>query len=195
MSPLLALLKAEAVRRGLYPPTTELDAQAVFALVRDIPYRRASNRQPETIIAEWQGTCSGKHYLLHDLFAELGLASSIMACTVSVPVAEENVPEAVRPLWEASNRRFVDIHNYLVVHHPVGDTIVDATWPLNTPGQVSSAGFIPGQDQPTALKPEQSWPIPPGRDPQDFKNELLHRYFTDGELAFRELLIAYMSKT
>lgn len=34
---------------------------------------RTHMRHPKTTIAEWRGTCSGKHYLLFDLVLELGL--------------------------------------------------------------------------------------------------------------------------
>lgn len=64
MKPLTSMLQAEAVRKGLLMPRTEIDAATAFALVRDMTYQRASDRQPETLIREWRGTCSGKHYLL-----------------------------------------------------------------------------------------------------------------------------------
>ena len=50
------------------------------------PIEIAAHNDPETILREWQGTCSGKHYLLQALFAELGLSSQIIACTTVVPV-------------------------------------------------------------------------------------------------------------
>ena len=115
-----------------------------------------------------------------------------MACTTITPVAEDKIPLDLRPLYESANRRFVDVHNYLVVYGP-GETrtIVDATFPLSArqSGLVSNDSFIPGQDQLLAGKPLQSWPIPPGRDPQAFKDELLHTYFTPAELEFREIII------
>ena len=147
---LLNLLKSEAINRELVDPDLELDAPLVFSLVRDMPYQRASDRHPETIIAEWRGTCSGKHYLLHMLFEELGLPSTIMACTSISPVDPHEVSSSILPLYEAANRRFVDVHNYLVVTVPGGiQMIVDATWPLSARqfGMVVNETFIPGQDQ------------------------------------------------
>jgi hypothetical protein len=189
---IIELLEAEAIRRGLLTPGESLDADKVFKLVRDMPYRRASDRQPETIIRQWQGTCSGKHYLLQALFAELGFESQVMACTTITPVAEDKIPLDLRPLYESANRRFVDVHNYLVVYGP-GETrtIVDATFPLSArqAGLVSNDSFVPGRDQQLASKPLQSWEIPPGREPQAFKDELLHEYFTPAELELREIII------
>src|SRR5512143_1568589 len=189
---IIELLEAEAIRRGLLTPGESLDADKVFKLVRDMPYRRASDRQPETIIRQWQGTCSGKHYLLQVLFVELGFESQVMACTTITPVAEDKIPLDLRPLYESANRRFVDVHNYLVVYGP-GETrtIVDATLPLSArqAGLVSNDSFVPGRDQQLASKPLQSWEIPPGREPQAFKDELLHEYFTPAELELREIII------
>lgn len=190
---LIDLLKSEAVKRGLIEPEAELDAATVFRFVRDMPYRRASNRDPETTIAEWQGTCSGKHYLLKALFAELGLSSQVMACTTITPVDPQAVPETHRSLYEAANRRFVDVHNYLLVDLPDGrgQMIVDATWPLSAraAGMISNEAFILGEDQKLAADPLQTWPIPPDVDPQEFKDQLLRSHFSEAELEFREEVI------
>jgi hypothetical protein len=189
---LLDLLKDEAVRRGYTSTAAEIDAASAFALVRDMPYRRASDRRPETTVREWQGTCSGKHYLLQAVFAELNLPSQIIACTTVVPVDRADVPEHLLALYEAANRRFVDVHNYLIVTL-AGDQrmIVDATWPLSAAeaGLTTNPEFVLGQDQQIAAETLENWPIPPGRDPQDFKDELLRAHFTPSELLFREEVI------
>ena len=131
---LLALLRSEAEKRGLLQPDSELDAGQVFTLVRDMPYKRASSREPETTIREWRGTCSGKHYLLKALFSELGLRSRLMACTTESHVDPNQAVGELRTLLEESGGRLLDVHNYLVVETPEGDTIVDATWPLMMKG-------------------------------------------------------------
>jgi hypothetical protein len=195
---LISLLKSEAVRRDLLDSTAEIDPATAFVLVRDMPYHRASDRRPETIIAEWQGTCSGKHYLLQALFAELGLSSQVMACTTFTPVEPANVPADIFPLYEAANRRFVDVHNYLVLALD-GDRsmIVDATWPLSARahGRVVNERFVLGQDQQIAEPPLETWPVPAGQDPQEFKEELLRTHFTPAELKYRELVIQWLSQT
>lgn len=195
---LLSLLKSEAITRGLLDPDLELDAAKVFSLVRDMPYQRASDRNPETTITEWRGTCSGKHYLLQALFAELGLNSTVIACTAVTPVNQDQVPEFLIAKYEASNRRFVDVHNYLLVDIPGKDNqmIVDATWPLSAQkaGMVVNEEFVLGQDQHLAAEPIESWPIPAGRDPQDFKDQILKEYFTTAKLEFRELVIAALGE-
>lgn len=195
---LIPLLKTEAIRRGLLDPATVIDPAVAFALVRDMPYRRASDRRPENIIAEWQGTCSGKHYLLQALFAELGLPSQLMACTTFTPVDPTHVPVDIFPLYEAANRRFVDVHNYLLVSLD-GDRrmIVDATWPLSSgpSGRVVNERFVLGEDQQIAEPPLETWPVPSGQDPQAFKEQLLQTHFTPAELKYRELVIQWLSQT
>jgi hypothetical protein len=174
--PLLDRLKAEAVRKGLLDPEVKIDAATAFALVRDMPYRRASDRRPETTIAEWRGTCSGKHYLLQALFAELGLPSHVMACTAVAPIEPSRVPDSLRTLYEAANRRFVDVHNYLLVALPNGgQMVVDATWPLSAreAGMRVNEAFIIGQDQQIAYTRWRNGLIPDGAHPQEFKDELL----------------------
>ena len=195
---LVAILKSEAVRRGLLDPAVEIDPATAFALVRDMPYHRASDRRPETIVAEWQGTCSGKHYLLQALFAELGLPSQVMACTTFTPVEPTHVPADIFPLYEAANRRFVDVHNYLVLKlDGDGSMIVDATWPLSARahGRVVNERFVLGQDQQIAEPPLETWPVPAGQDPQEFKEQLLRTHFTPAELKYRELVIQWLSQT
>ena len=95
---------------------------------------RASSRAPETIISEWRGTCSGKHYLLKSLFAELGYSSRLIACTTVTHIDPKDVRGKLRTLLEQSNGRFVDVHNYLILELPDGEMVVDATWPLATKG-------------------------------------------------------------
>lgn len=193
---LLNQLKSEAIQRNLLDPEAVLDAATVFSLVRDMPYRRASDRRPETILAEWRGTCSGKHYLLQALFAELGLPSRLMACTTVVPVDRAQVRQDLQPLYEAAKQHFVDVHNYLILTLADGqEMIVDATWPRSTrlSGLQVNDDFILGQDQKLAAAPLQTWPVPPDQDAQEFKNQLLHANFTPAELAFREAVIQELS--
>jgi len=193
---LLDLLKSESVKRELIDPYLELDPATVFSMVRDMPYQRASDRCPETTIAEWRGTCSGKHYLLQALFAELGLPSKLIACTTVESVDPAEIPPSLKSLYEAANRRFVDVHNYLLVTVPDdGQMVVDATFPLSArkSGMVVNETFVLGQDQQLAVDPIKTWTIPPDRDPQDFKDELLREHFTSAELEFREIVIAALS--
>jgi len=172
----------------------ELSAAGVFKLVRDMPYARASGREPSTTIHEWKGTCSGKHYLLKALFAELGMPSKLIACTQDIRVPPEKLPPELRPLVEAGP--IVDVHNYLIVETPQGETVVDATWPLSTEklGTVVNHEFVPGRDMQVACEPLETWTVPEGQDPQAFKENLLRERYSAEELERRDVFIRAISQ-
>jgi len=188
---LLETLKSEALRRGLLKPEEEIDIRRAFFLVRDMPYTRASSRDSETIIHEWRGTCSGKHYLLKKLFAELGYKSRLIACTTVNHIDPKSVSGKLRKLLDQSNGRFVDVHNYLILELPDGEMIVDATWPLATRemGLVVNEDFVLGVDHQIATNPIKTWVVPEEGDSQEFKNMILKESFTPEELAHRDEFI------
>jgi len=192
---LLETLKSEAIQRGLLKPEEEIDIKKAFFLVRDMPYTRASSRDSETIIHEWRGTCSGKHYLLKRLFAELGYQSRLIACTTVNHIDPKSVSGKLRKLLEQSNGRFVDVHNYLILELPEGEMIVDATWPLATKemGLVVNEDFVLGVNHQIATKPLKTWVVPEVGDSQDFKNKILQESFTPEELAHRDEFIKTLS--
>ena len=196
MLTLLDLLNSEAEKRNFLPDSVKIDPALAFSLVRDMPYLRASDRKPETIIREWRGTCSGKHYLLRALFAEMGLPATLMASTnVAYPDPTTTHPDLFAIL-EPVGGRFVDVHNYLVVHTSAGDMIVDATWPTGTEryGMVVNSQFRLGENQQIAYPPAETWVVPDDVDPQAFKEALLHEHFTEEELAVRDQFILALSQ-
>lgn len=193
---LLDVLKSKSIEKGLLKPEEEIDLEKAFTLVRDMPYTRASSRNPETIIGEWRGTCSGKHYLLKGLFAELGHESRLIACTTVEHIDPKEVFGKLRKLLEQSNGRFVDVHNYLILETPEGEMIVDATWPIATKGMgtVVNERFVLGENHQIACEPLKTWDVPDDRDAQEFKDEILRYSFTPEELAHREEFIHTLGK-
>ena len=193
---LIDVLSAEAAVRGQIEPGSQVELATAFRLVRDMPYQRATDRQPETLIREWRGTCSGKHYLLKALYEELGTKSQVIACTSIDMLNEKLVTEDIHDLWAAAGGRFVDVHNYLVLSLPEGEMVVDATWPLGNEknGLKVNEEFVLGQDQQIACTPIQSWVVPDDCDPQSFKEQLLREHFTQQELAFRNAFIIALSE-
>lgn len=191
MAKLLQMLRREAEARGLLDEGAALDAAAVFLLVRDMPYRRATDRQPQTTLREWRGTCSGKHYLLQALFAELGIPARLIACTVTITPDPAALVPALQEALRPANGRFVDVHNYLILDLPGGEMAVDATWPLSTKqyGLPVNETFVLGQSQPVAYPCRETFVVPPDVDPQAFKQELLQAHFSDTELSAREAFI------
>jgi hypothetical protein len=188
---LLETLKLKAVERGLLKPEEEINAEKAFLLVRDMPYTRASSRDPATTIQEWRGTCSGKHYLLKGLLAELGYTARLIACTTVSHIDPKSVRGKLRKLLEQSEGRFVDVHNYLILELPGSEMIVDATWPLATKGMgtVVNELFVLGENHQIACKPIKTWVVPEDRNAQEFKDEILKESFTPEELAHREQFI------
>jgi hypothetical protein len=185
------LLKSEAILHGLMKPEEEITAEKTFLLVRDMPYKRASSRSPETIIREWQGTCSGKHYLLKQLFGELGYPSQVIACTTIEQIDPRTTSGKIRELLEQSDGRFVDVHNYLILELPQGEMIVDATWPMSVQGTglVVNESFVLGENQRIACEPLATWVVPEDGDPQVFKEKILKESFTEEELEHRDKFI------
>jgi len=193
---LLDTLKSKAIEKWLLRPDEEIDAEKAFTLVRDMPYTRASSREPETIIREWRGTCSGKHYLLKGLFAELGYSSRLIACTTVAHIDPKEVRGKLRTLLEQSDGRFVDVHNFLILELPEGEMVVDATWPITTKGMgtVVNEHFVLGENHQIACVPLKTWVVPEDRDSQEFKDEILKDSFTPEELAHREEFIQTLGK-
>ena len=177
MSSLLSLLERESRERGLLSDGESLSAERAFALVRDMPYRRASSREPEAIIEEWCGTCSGKHYLLADIFRELGLDSRVIMCTHRfTPENTSHFPPELRDLVNVSP--VPDVHTYLRVNTAEGWTVVDATWPSSAGplGMIVNREFTAGKDMSIACDPIETLPVPEGQDPQEFKEQVIHEF-------------------
>lgn len=192
-------LKAAAVSRALFPNDGTITAAAAFALVRDMPYERAWSRAPETTVAEWRGTCSGKHYLLHALFIELGLPSTLIACTHEF--TPQSAPWLPPELLEEVERAPVpDVHNFLRVQ-PFANTeradewmTVDATWPISGAalGLPVNERFELGRDQVVACDPIEIFHVPDDADPQELKERLVAIHAA-GQLERRERFIAALS--
>ena len=196
---LLPILRAEAGRRGLIEPGATLDAQAVFALVRDMPYERASSRAPETTIGEWRGTCSGKHYLLKALLEALGMQTILMMA--SHEFTPQNSPWLPPELMAmAAEAPVPDVHTFLSAQTDAaaeagGWTAVDATWPLAASdlGLPANERLVPGRDMAVAADVEELFHVPEDVDPQQFKQSLVERYAA-GQLDRRERFIAGLSR-
>ena len=178
--PLLPQLRAEAERRRLLAPDEQLDAARAFALVREMTYARASSREPEVTIAEWRGTCSGKHYLLRALLKELGYRTILIACTaeLSKEQAPGLPPELIAMLEDGP---ILDVHNFLRVELDGEWMTVDATWPLaaGASGLPVNEQWVPGRDMRTALDPIELFHVPEDVDPQEFKRRLIERELGD----------------
>lgn len=177
MATLLPLLEQESRRRNLLAGDAPLTPATAFALVRDMPYQRASSRAPEAIIEEWRGTCSGKHYVLGRIFRELGMDSCVIMCTHRF--TRDNTghfPAELRGL--VAREPVPDVHTYIGMESGAGWMTVDATWPSSAEplGMPINRVFNDGRDMTIACDAIDTYEVPPGRDPQAFKEQLIAEF-------------------
>lgn len=177
MPTLLSLLEQESRRRNLIAGDENLTAASAFALVRDMPYQRASTREPEAIIEEWRGTCSGKHYLLAGIFREFGMDARIVMCTHRFTGDNtSHFPAELRSL--VSREAVPDVHTYIRLKTGEGWMNVDGTWPSAAAplGMPVNRTFVAGDDMTIACDPVDSYVVPTGDDPQSFKEQLITEF-------------------
>ena len=194
MSALLALLEREGRRRGHVAPGATLDAGAAFALVRDMPYQRASSRSPEAIIEEWRGTCSGKHYVLDGIFREFGMDTRIIMCTHRFTrESTSHFPAELKSL--ATQEPVPDVHTYIRLKTDAGWMNVDGTWPsaAEALGMPVNRTFVEGRDMTIACNPLDSFVVPSCDDPQAFKERLIAE-FCGSSSTIRDEFIEGMSR-
>lgn len=194
MTTLLSLLEHESRRRNLIADDEKLTAASAFAVVRDMPYQRASSREPEAIIEEWRGTCSGKHYVLDRVFRELGMDSRIVMCTHRF--TRENTghfPPALRAL--VVKGPVPDVHTYIRLKTNAGWMNVDGTWPSAAEplGMTVNRTFVEGRDMTIACDPVDSFVVPSDDDPQVFKEQLIAE-FCGSSSTIRDEFIEGMSR-
>jgi hypothetical protein len=106
----------------------------IFEKVRDIRFGSIGSRDPKDVYEKNKGTCSGKNFLLRELYKEIGLGTKDMICMQRwkdltwfpddmyrlVDLPDELREQLAR--WE-----IIDFHNYVKIY--VNDTwiTVDAT--------------------------------------------------------------------
>lgn len=163
---------AAARQRGLLAEDHTPDFARTVTLVQDMPYKRASARDPETIIREWQGTCSGKHYLVARLAAELGVPSQLYhGCHRFTRENTPYLPEHLRDQLPAEG--LPDVHTFLRAFVHVRWIVVDATWPaaLAAQGFPATAEWDGTQDMVLGAPVEKELVV--RGDAQSVKEQLL----------------------
>ena len=194
MPTFLSLLEQESRRRNLVADDEKLTAASALALVRDMPYQRASSRSPGAIIDEWRGTCSGKHYLLGAIFRELGMDSRIVMVTHRF--TRDNTSHCPAELKILANQEPVpDVHTYLLLKSDQGWMNVDCTWPSSAEhlGMPVNGAFVEGHDMIVACDPIDSFVVPADDDPQAFKEQLIAE-FCGSSSTIRDEFIEGMSR-
>ena len=74
-----------------------------------------------------------------------------------------------------------DVHTYLRLSTPEGSVVVDATWPSSAGflGMPVNQEFAPGADMTIACDPIETLPVPDGRDPQEYKEQVIREFCGD----------------
>ena len=172
--PLLPAFRSAAIARGLLERNTRIDAALAWALVRDMPYDRASDTRVETLVDEWRGTCSGKHLLLARLLGELGHNSMFMtALHEFTPANSPWLPPELLAEVERSPVR--DVHNFLMVESESGWFAVDVTWPVaaRSLGLPANQAWTPGRNMIVAADIDEIYDVPDDADAMEFKAGVL----------------------
>jgi len=100
----------------------------VFERVRDIPYTYPASRDPVEVLQRGHGSCSGKHYVLGEMFRLLGLSVRHMLCRHRFNESPIVFPAPMQAMLRKNE--IVDFHDYLQVQVDGTWVDIDATWPL-----------------------------------------------------------------
>jgi hypothetical protein len=153
---------------------TPLQARiALFTRVRDIPYRYPASRHPAEVLQNGYGACSGKHYLLGDMYRLLGLRVRHMICTHRFNESPLVFPAPMQDMLRRNE--IVDLHDYLQIALDGEWVDIDATWPC----ALREYGFPVNDDWDgrtamlLSVVPEEL--AIAERDPERLKDELLSK--------------------
>lgn len=145
----------------------------LFETVRDIPYRYPAGRHPAEVLQNGYGGCSGKHYLLGEMYRLLGLQVRHMICTHRFNEAPLVFPAPMQEMLRKNE--IVDLHDYLQIGVDNEWIDIDATWPST----LREFGF-PVNDDWNGTSPMLLSVVPEElaiaeRDPERLKDELLSK--------------------
>jgi hypothetical protein len=94
----------------------------LFEKVRDIPFGRMGSRDPRDVYEKNKGTCSGKNFLLKELYEGIGVKTKDMVCLQRWKdltwfpddiYSVVKLPDELKEILEANE--IVDFHNYLKI--------------------------------------------------------------------------------
>ena len=143
------------------------------------------------MLQQGRGSCSGKHYLLGEMFRLLGLQVRHMICTHRFNESPLPFPS---PMQETLRKNeIVDLHDYLQIAVNDGWVDVDATWerglrefgfPVNEEWDGTSSMVLSVVPEDYALAE---------RDPERLKEELLSK-LTPHQRALRKQFLEALSR-
>jgi hypothetical protein len=133
----------------------------VFEAVRDIPYGSTGERDPEKIVTENLGSCSGKHLLLSKLLDLLGFENKIVTCFHHFNEAlpdRTDYPDRFKQIIR--NHNVIDFHHFVNLKRGGRWLNIDATWDchLHDFGFPVNFGWQGYTDTTVAVKPIRFYP-------------------------------------
>ncbi len=94
--------------------------------MRDLPYSYPASRDLAEVLRTGVGTCSGKHYLLGELYRRLGLKVRHAICSHRFNESDLPFPDRMQAMLRKDE--IVDMHDYLQLEVAGNWIDVDATW-------------------------------------------------------------------
>jgi hypothetical protein len=129
---------------------------SIFNKVRDIPYGSTGEREPEEIVRNNLGSCSGKHILLSNLLRKLGMKTKIATCLHHFEKAlpfNETYPKRLKDI--INNYNVIDFHHFVRLYVDGSWVALDASWdaPLQYFGFPVNLNWDGRSDTIIAVKP------------------------------------------
>jgi len=164
---------------------------ALFEHVREIDYFYPSTRDPSEVLASGRGSCSGKHYLLGEMFRLLGLDVRHMICTHRFNESPIVFPEPMQEML--CKNEIIDLHDYLQIAVDAQWVDVDATWPrgLREFGFPVNENWDGKSAMLLSVVPEELEVAE--RDPEAVKDELLSKLPPRQRALRKQFLVALSS--
>lgn len=162
----------------------------VLFCIRDIPYgRAAAPRDPLSVLADWKGTCSGKHLLARRVLSTLGIDATLYCQSYRLDDALEALPFDV--LQQYVGQGIWDVHNFIEIGTAAQPLKVDLTWSreLADVGFPTTLAWDGVTNFRIASPPGQALPINHPADLNDKKEALLLRLNSPVARTLRECYI------
>jgi len=121
----------------------------IFEKVRDIRFGRMGSRNPMDVYLAKKGTCSGKNFLLRELYKGIGLKTKDMICMqrwkdlIWFPTDKYKIvqfPEELKQMLEENE--IIDFHNYVKIF--VDDKWIQVDVTIDKP--LKNLGFFTTED-------------------------------------------------
>lgn len=119
---------AQALAESCEQAGQVLSLRALLFALREIPFARPNgDNTPEAVLAQWRGTCSGKHLLAYRALDRLALKPRLWMAQYRLSPEIPWLPATLRAQLPALG--VWDVHNFLTAELCGRTCRVDLTWP------------------------------------------------------------------